>query len=316
MRKFSIFLLIVILFQLVITATYMYSATNPFANRGRAVENNNTQQNNNQVAPAKPGFFKKIWYWFTGLQKKLNSYLSTKIRKIKENFTILTFFLIVLISIVYGSLHGLGPGHGKLVVSSYLIKEDSSVKEAMWLSIIIAFTHVFTAIVLALIFGSISKLNTLGGPDKARRVAMLISGILIMGLGVYFFISRLLNKSEKGSEKIAEEVEKETKLNKWRLLFFGISAGIVPCPVSMTVVLFGIYLGALSLSLISVIGISLGIAVTIFFIGYLTIKLRGGIIKVSKRKEKLTERIQKILGVASALFIIILGFFVLTAYFA
>ena len=89
-----------------------------------------------------------------------------------------------------------------------------------------------------------------------------------------------------------------------RLLLFGISAGLLPCPSALVVMLSAIALNRTAFGLILIIFFSLGLAGTLTGIGLALVYARKMLGKV---KLNSTARILRIVPVASALLIAILG---------
>ena len=62
-------------------------------------------------------------------------------------------WLLVGLSFAYGIFHAAGPGHGKAVISSYMLANEVALRRGILLSFVSAFLQAFTAIaVMTLVF--------------------------------------------------------------------------------------------------------------------------------------------------------------------
>lgn len=91
----------------------------------------------------------------------------------------------------------------------------------------------------------------------------------------------------------------------WKsLLLFGISAGILPCPSALVVMLSAIALGQIAFGLILIIFFSMGLATTLIAMGLILVYARHLFDRV---KVKNSDKILKLLPIGSAAFVAILG---------
>jgi nickel/cobalt exporter len=93
----------------------------------------------------------------------------------------------LVISFVLGGLHALTPGHGKAIVAAYLVGSKGRVIDAVFLGIVVTFTHTFSVIALGiamLVAGSFA-------PDDVVPWLSLFSGILIVGIGAWLLTKNM-----------------------------------------------------------------------------------------------------------------------------
>ncbi len=98
-----------------------------------------------------------LWHTIAGWQKEMNSKLNHILKDMKHGFKLKYFLILISVSFLFGVLHAIGPGHGKMIVGAYFLKEKSSPINALKLGSIIAVTHSGLAILLGIIFGIIVK---------------------------------------------------------------------------------------------------------------------------------------------------------------
>ena len=95
--------------------------------------------------------------------------------------------LALLAALVLGALHALSPGHGKSIVGAYLVGSRGTARHAAFLGLTVTVTHtlVVFAIGLATLFASRFIM-----PERLFPVLSLISGLLVLGMGLVLFGQR------------------------------------------------------------------------------------------------------------------------------
>ena len=111
----------------------------------------------------------------------------------------------LLISAGFGALHALSPGHGKTVVGAYLVGSRGTAQHAVFLGLTVTITHTFGVIALGLVTLFASQYVV---PEKLFPVLSLISGAIVLSIGVSLFVRRLraaMLVSEQGKPLNLEE---------------------------------------------------------------------------------------------------------------
>ena len=112
--------------------------------------------------------------------------------RIKELITQpLTFQLALIalvVSFVLGGLHALTPGHGKAVVAAYLVGSKGRVIDAVFLGLVVTFTHTFSVIALGIIMLVAESYLV---PEDIVPWLSLFSGILIAGIGAWLLAKNM-----------------------------------------------------------------------------------------------------------------------------
>jgi len=92
--------------------------------------------------------------------------------------------LAIGLSVLFGALHALAPGHGKTVMAAYLVGQRGTRRQALWLGGMVTFTH--TASVLLL--GAVLTVGTLAAPERVVPATEVLSGLLLAALGCYLLL--------------------------------------------------------------------------------------------------------------------------------
>src|SRR5215475_820895 len=122
--------------------------------------------------------------WILAKQAEFYRMLSGLIRAAKADGS--AAYTLLGISFLYGVFHAAGPGHGKAVISSYLVANDETWRRGIFLSFASAMLQAFMAIAIVGIAAAL-----LGATAKAMgdtvRVIEIVSYALIMLIGLRLF---------------------------------------------------------------------------------------------------------------------------------
>ncbi len=242
-------------------------------------------------------FYSKALHILVGWQYELNRYISTTIRSLNDEASLSTSLLVLGIAFVYGLIHAAGPGHGKALVALYFTSNKSDYKKAFKMGYMISVIHAISALIFT--FGIFFILKTMFRQNfnEFSDIAMQISAVMIILVGVYLVYEAYSGRKDK------EHKEKKSSKSEVAVAF---SAGVVPCPGVMTIVLFCIVLGQFALGILAAVAMSIGMGLTISLAGIFSIAF-------SKKAGGFLEDKSYILEMIGAFFILILGLFLFFA---
>ena len=231
-------------------------------------------------------------------QFKINSYISSTIRSINDENTLSSSIIVLGIAFLYGLIHAAGPGHGKALVGFYFSTNKNDYSQAFRLGYLISIIHAISA--LTLTFGIYFFLDTMFRQNfnYYSKIAMQISAVIIILVGIYIIASSYLARKQKQKTIL-------TNKSKYTLAF---SAGIVPCPGVMTIVLFCIMLEQHLLGVLAAIAMSIGMGFTISIVGILSILF-------NKKTNSFLENKSFILEIVGGILIFGLGVILLSINF-
>ncbi len=113
------------------------------------------QQNTSPVAAEPPGIMAQAWTWLLTQQSRMNRDMAGAVKDLKSGDPMRAAGLLILIAFLYGVLHAAGPGHGKAVISSYVLTNEETVRRGIALSFLSALFQAISAIVFVGIFAII-----------------------------------------------------------------------------------------------------------------------------------------------------------------
>lgn len=133
-----------------------------------------------QSAP--PGYLQQAVAWVLTTQRALHQQLNRGIHALRADKSVTGVAWLIGISFLYGIFHAAGPGHGKAVISAYLLSHPAHLRTGLWLSLAASLMQALTAILLIL---GLVKLAGWLSRDALGQVATveLISFALVAGFG-------------------------------------------------------------------------------------------------------------------------------------
>ena len=214
-------------------------------------------------------------------------------------------FGVLLLSLAaalfWGSAHALSPGHGKAIVTAYLVGQRGTAKHAAALGLIVTATHTVGVFGLGLVTLALSQFIV---PEQLYPWIGLLSGLLVIGVGASVLIGRARHRRAHahGHHHHHGHSHDHGDLSWRSLTAIGISGGLLPCPSALVVLLAAISLHRIGLGLLLIVAFSAGLALSITGIGLVAV-----LAKRTFARFELQGRVIGLLPVASALVIVIAG---------
>ena len=277
------------------------------------------------AAPKKPSEKTRSFYTVIAQEQKvLREKLTAAISAMKSGDwgAIWKFLLICL---VYGMLHALGPGHGKSIVVGYFIARRGRWRQGVALGAGITVTHTMSAVLLLLILYAIFKATVFTafetgriGIERASYALIMLTGVLLVVLGIKDFVTQRKQAKITAEGAVAEPGSGNAlpPTARWREII-GVAAvtGIVPCPAVALIVLFCLLNSMVALSLLGALVICIGMTITNVAFGIAAVAFRKGIDKGSAHT-RIATKIYTVATLAGGVIIFISGLLLFTNQFA
>ena len=194
-----------------------------------------------------------------------------------------------------GALHSLEPGHGKGVITAYLISSGAKMKEAIMIGLISALAHTLSIVLLAVSASTAIKVLV---PENLIHWLQLVSGIVVIYIGLNIITQRIFDYNEKKQKHtnashshncnshcncshnhLANEAHPSTRFN---LFLTGFFTGIVPCPSALAILLAAVSADQIPLGLGLVGAFSIGGAITMVAIAIFVVRASHTMKKLEK----------------------------------
>jgi nickel/cobalt transporter (NicO) family protein len=215
---------------------------------------------------------------------------------------------VVGLSILYGVVHALLPGHRKTLLFSYFLSNDARPVHAVIAGGLLGILHALAAIVLIVGGYYLLELSLSGAIAEVDLFMQRLSAVLILFIGgvmLIFKIRELIHEATHKHEHIVEALKPVSKeldpdgLDPARQHLYEhskelsrrhrktarglpaiIASGIIPCPGSALVLLFSLSVGVLWAGVIAVTSISIGMALALTLLSLATIFLKDRIVRL------------------------------------
>src|SRR5258708_16580294 len=107
-----------------------------------------------------------------------SDYLSRLLHQGEIGWSVL--LLGTLAAFAFGGVHALSPGHGKTLVAAYLVGSRGTPRHAIFLGLMVTFTHTVSVFALGLVTLYLSRFVL---PETITPILGAISGIMIVWVG-------------------------------------------------------------------------------------------------------------------------------------
>src|ERR1035438_9942363 len=215
----------------------------------------------------------------------------------------------VLAAFAFGAVHALSPGHGKTLVAAYLVGSRGTARHAVFLGLMVTFTHTISVFALGLVTLYLSHFVL---PETITPILGAISGATIVWVGATLLYRRTVGARaasppqglahHHGDGRVHTHVPEEVSVGG--LIALGASGGLVPCPSALVLLLTSVSLGRVGLGLTLLVAFSAGLAVVLTGIGLSVLYAKHWLPDRAKTAENPWFRY---LPVASAAFIVFIG---------
>jgi ABC-type nickel/cobalt efflux system permease component RcnA len=200
----------------------------------------------------------------------------------------------------WGALHALSPGHGKAMVAAYLVGTRGTARQAVLLGATVTVTHTIGVFALGLVTLALSDFIL---PEDLYPWLNLVAGAMVVGVGIAVLRARV----RRAAHEHHHHHHHHASLTPRGLLALGASAGLIPCPSALVVLLGAIAQAQIVLGMVLIVAFSLGLAATLTALGLAAVWTAG---RVERARVPAAARA---LPIASAAAIVVLGV-VLTAH--
>jgi len=248
--------------------------------------------------------------WLNTTQQNLRQKLTGMVKTIQDNGYSSIVFSLIGLSFIYGLIHSVGPGHGKVIVMSYMLSDpQSTVVKGIAMGVLIAFGEAFSAIVVvySIFYFALGRISS--EFEKIENVTRTIgySGILLIGAGLLLF--RIIKKLRRNTTPESELNPVHPAKNSG--FWVAVSLAIIPCPGVMILLIFMLAMKMPFLGIILALFMALGMSITISLFGLVVSQSKHRLVSKTSGWSLRMGTINSVLEITGALLIVLLSSYML-----
>jgi nickel/cobalt exporter len=263
-----------------------------------------------EAEPAEaPGALSRLLFEIRRMQRDLQTRLAGAVEAVSSGATVWPLLVLLGLSFAYGVLHAAGPGHGKVVISSYLLAGEGNVRRGAVLAALASLVQAVSAValvgVLALALG-IANMTTV---ERVRTLDAVSYGIVaLLGFWMLWRTLREIAAHRRGHHDHAHHHHDHghgdlarVAAAEWReAAVVVLAVGIRPCSGAVIVLLFALAQGLFLAGILSTLAMSVGTAITVSVLAALSVAVRRGVLTLSGTSRRWQEVAAGTLGVVGA----------------
>jgi nickel/cobalt transporter (NicO) family protein len=205
--------------------------------------------------------------------------------------------LLILAAFAWGAVHALSPGHGKTMVAAYLVGTRGTARHAVGLGATVTVTHTLGVFALGAVALLLAQYVL---PEDLYPWLSLASALLVLGIGATVLRKRLRARKEHSHHH--HQHHHDDGLSKKGIVAMGASAGLLPCPSALVVLLAALAQHQVPLGLGLIVVFSLGLAATLTGLGLVVVYAQR-----LSAKLRVPDRVVAVLPAVSSLAIVAIG---------
>ena len=184
--------------------------------------------------------------WMTDVQHSIYAAVGNYLAAFASTQDWGALLTILPLGIEFGAVHALTPGHSKALLASYLIGSRLALLRGLTVSSVLAATHVMSSVLIAL-FAVQLLTRTIVGAGRAPLAEDISRGLLVL-IGAWFVVRVIRGHTHQpGQEGVV----------------VGFIAGLIPCPLTLFVMVTALSRGVPAAGLMFAASMFLGIALTL-----------------------------------------------------
>lgn len=298
----------------------------------------NTAKQPEAPSAVSPGLVSKWFGTIARLQSEFYQKLVSALRMFRTNPN--AAWLLIGISFAYGIFHAAGPGHGKAIISSYVVANNETLKKGIVLSFVSAFAQAVTAIVLVGVAAVIFNLTSIAIQDTARWFE-IGSYVLITALGGWLLWQKALqpvlagfshraghahahyhdhghdhHHHEIGADGVCSTCGHahaptpdmvQGRITLARAASIVLAVGLRPCTGALIVLVFALSQGLIAAGIASTLVMALGTGITVSALAGLAVGAKGIAVRLSGDGSRLAHVVHRSIEIGGAAFVFFLG---------
>lgn len=290
--------------------------------------------------PQAKGPFGAILTWIAETQQRMQQELAGGVKRLKSGNALAATLALAGLGFLYGIVHAAGPGHGKAIISSYVISNEETVRRGVLISFLAAGVQALTAVALVGIFlvalnATGLELNTWANHLESASYA------LIALVGLYLLVSQFMrlwrrwrgaavsgpghdhghdnhhhhhhhtghhdHAHEDGCDHVVDARKLAGPFSWRKAMAVVLSVGIRPCSGAILVLVFALTQGLFWAGVAATFAMALGTAITVAVLATLALGSRELALRLGGGNSGWADAVWTTCAIGGATLILVLG---------
>lgn len=282
------------------------------------------------------GWFSGVWSWVLAQQQKANRQIVGAVKDLKAQGSLAAALTLIVLSFIYGVLHAAGPGHGKAVISSYVLANERTVRRGIMLSFLAAFFQALSAITIITVLVIFMRATSFQIKGAEQWITTLSWGLIaVLGAWLLYTQLRIVWQAWRTSATATTAANDCTHLHEhgahhdsgaccghahmpdaraletdfsWRKgVMIAASVGVRPCTGAILVLIFALTNGLLWAGVAATFAMALGTAITVSVLAATAVGSRSFITRMAGADSPWGWRIERTAGIVGSFLVFALG---------
>ncbi|MEO5336733.1 MAG: nickel/cobalt transporter [Magnetospirillum sp. WYHS-4] len=260
--------------------------------------------------------------WVRVKQVDIHRRLTAAVKEVRDGDPWRAGIVLCVLAFAYGLLHALGPGHGKAVISTYVLANEDSLRRVLVISALSSLAQAVTAVALVYAVLFVAEQTTRRLTDAALGLEMLANG-LVAGIGFYLLARawkqwRTATPGHEHGENCGcghhHFVQLKEPQADWRTLAgIVLSVGARPCSGAILILVFAYSLGLHLAGIAATFAMAAGTGLVVAAVAAMAHAGRTVGWAAGRRRGWNLKRIGAVVTAVGGMLLVLLGALLLTA---
>lgn len=273
--------------------------------------------------------------WVAQTQQRLQRELAGAVKRLKSGNPVAAGLFLAGLSFAYGIVHAVGPGHGKAIISSYVLANEETVRRGILISFLAAGLQGLTAVALVSIL--LVVLNATGFQVTAwvNQLETASYGLIAL-VGLYLLVTELIrlwrrrvqgeathdhghhhHDHDHGEGEACNHMVDTRDIAgpmSWRKVAAVVfSVGIRPCSGAVLVLIFALAQGLFWAGVAATFAMAFGTAITVAVLATMALGSRELAVRLGGGNARWADAVWTVCAIGGALFVFAVGVLLFTA---
>lgn len=254
-----------------------------------------------------------VFSWIAQRQAEFYRVLTGALADIKQNGW--AVWVLLLVSFAYGVFHAAGPGHGKAVISAYVLSSGETVRRGVAISFAAAFVQAASAIAIVLVM-AVALQVTAQSMTRATEWVEIFSYLLIALVGAWLLWSKIFGNGHHHHHHhhhhSGHAENDDSNARGWRARWSAIAAvGIRPCSGAIIILVFSLAQGLFIAGIAATLVMAIGTGLTVAVLATLAVSAKGLALSIAGTRSSIVSGFVRGIEITAALAVLVFGLLLL-----